>query len=273
MTTEEELRATATALEESVAVVGWGETGVDIADRFGGDAADAVVVAADFRSPVETRFPALPSAPLRIGIVSLPERPTAADRSALRRLDDAVDAVVVAPRAAAGNDTLDAAVTTFVGMVRGSGFVNLDLADARTVLGAGGLAVLGEAEGALRSAAETVDDAFGATAAGFELGTADGVLLEIVSGPSLSVDAVDRAISAVRDRVGVEPHLIWGGSIEEALGDQLRAVVVVAGVEDRRFADGDDCPRCGAALSAYSFGDRRTIACDDCGYAGVTVSL
>ena len=280
MTTDEELRVAADELGESVLVVGCGDAGATVAaDVAAADvpatddaaAPDAVVLAVDGATAPATLPGSLPDAPLVVAVVALQSRPAPTERELLDSLSGLVDAVVLA----GGDDAaaLADAVGTFVSVVRDPGFVNLDLADARTLLRPVDLAALGVGSSDRGVPGDAVADAFASLPPGVETDPADGVLVDLLGGPAMSVEDVSDAVTAVRGRVGPDAHVIWGGGVDESLDATVRVRLVVASVANVRAAPGDPCPRCAASLSAYSLGGRTTLSCESCGFAGVSVRL
>jgi hypothetical protein len=279
MTTDEELRVAAASLGESVLVVGCGDDGTaaaadvaaaDVPATDDAGAPDAVVLAVDGATSPDALPGSVPDAPLSVAVVSLAGRPAATERELLASLSDLVDAVVLAGD---GAGLLADAVGTFVSVVRDPGFVNLDLADARTLLGPVDLAALGVGTSDRGAPGEAVTGAFASLPPGVETDPADGVLVDLLGGPEMSVEDVSDAVTAVRGRVGPDAHVIWGGGVDDDLASTVRVRLVVASVANVRAAPGDPCPRCAATLSAYSLGGRTTLSCEDCGFAGVSVRL
>lgn len=280
MTTDEELRVAAASLGESVLVVGCGDAGgaaaasvaaADVPATDDAPAPDAVVLAVDGATAAGTLPESVPDAPLTVAVVSLSARPASTERELLASLSGLVDAVVLA--AGEGEAALAEAVETFVSVVRDPGFVNLDLADARTLLRPVDQAALGVGSSDRGAPERAVADAFASVPAGVETDPADGVLVDLQGGPEMSVEDVSDAVTAVRGRVGPDAHVIWGGGVDEALEATVRVRLVVASVANVRAAPGDPCPRCAASLSAYSLGGRTTLSCESCGFAGVSVRL
>jgi len=311
---KEELRAAAAALEGSVVVAGVGagpgaDAGVAARD------ADPVRAAAGELLPADgTASPRIREAEaVVVGVGGRDEGANDAGRSddaggesaggsgatveeaaRLLRAARERDALAVAVTAAGDPDRIDAlravadaavlageggvagAVAAFVALVRDPGFVNLDLADARTALRAGDLAALGRGTAGLDAggAERAVAAAFDGMAPGVVPGGAAGVLVDVVGDPAMSVADASAAVTAARRRVGRDAHVIWGGAVDDALAGEVRARVVAAGVGLSPVPSaGGPCPRCGARLAAYSLDGRATPACDDCGYAGVAASL
>lgn len=283
MTTDEELQAAASALAESVLVVGYGGSGRRAAAEVAGrdvpatddaDAPDAVVRVVDGTAdPSSVAASDSPNAPLDVAVVTLPDRPTDSERDLLAALDERTDAVVLAPGTAGDADALADAVASFVSVVRDPGFVNLDLADARTLLAEVDRAALGIGTSDAGRPAEAVAAGFASLPAGIETDPASGVLVDLLGGPEMSVEDVSDAVTAVRGRVGPDAHVIWGGAVDPTLEEAVRVRLVVAGVGSSRVTAGDPCPRCGAPLSAYTLGSAATVSCDNCGFAGVSARL
>ncbi len=163
------------------------------------------------------------------------------------------------------------AIRTFLAMVRDPGFANLDLADARTVLSSG-VAAMGTGTAARDVPTDAVATAFDRLPSEVDPTTASAVLVDVVVDPYTSLTATTDAIAAVRERVATDANVIWGGTVDESVDDGLAVRIVVA---DVRYAPtpgaGDPCPRCGASLSVYAFGTRKTLSCDGCGYSGIAV--
>lgn len=162
----------------------------------------------------------------------------------------------------------------FARMLDTPGQINLDLADARTVLTDGAFAVLagGTASFETESPGRAVQRAFETIPAPVDVTGGSGALVSVAGGPEMSIDDAVAAVRTVRRELGPTENLIWGVAVEEALGDQLTVDIVVDDVRPPLSA-GDPCRRCGAALAAYTFGDRTTLTCEACGFADLSVSL
>lgn len=281
MTTDDELAIG--AMGESVRVVGGDTVGRSVASRIAesdvratdsGSTPDAVVLAVDgARVAIDGahEFPSLPEAAVRLAVVAIPEQPTADERAVLSTVESHVGTTVLV--SGGGADDLAAAVATLVSIVRDPGIVNVDLADIVTVFRPIELATLGVGSGPIDDPAAVVRDAFGSLPRGVETDAANGVLVDLVGPPRMSVADVNEAVSTVRGRVGPDAHVIWGGSVDAALETELEARLVFAGVENIRVASGDDCPRCGTSLSTYSLDSRTMLSCEACGFADVSVRL
>jgi cell division protein FtsZ len=282
MTADEEYRIAAEALAESVLVVGGGRTGESVATQIAdGDRKtdtsappDMVILAVDAsQSDEETalEFPTLPDAAVRIAAVTVPDSPVAGEGAILETLEEQVDTVVLA--SGSGADDLTALVTTLVSMVRDSGIVNVDLADIETVFRSVELAGLGVGNGPISEPVTAVYNAFESLPRAIETDAASGVIVDVKGPSSMSVANIDEIVSTVRDRVGPDAHVIWGGAVDADTVDRLEIRLVLGGVKNVRVAPGDSCPRCGTSLSAYTLDSRTMVSCDTCGFAGISVRL
>ena len=161
------------------------------------------------------------------------------------------------------------AIRTVLVTVREPGFINVDLTDARTVFSAG-VAAVGVASAASDAPDAAVGAAFDRLPTAVDAATASAVLTDVVVDPATSITAATDVVGRVRDRVGADANVIWGGAVDESASAELLVRVVVANVEyNPPLVAGDPCPRCGSSLSSYTFGASETLSCDACGYAGI----
>ncbi|MFC5277589.1 hypothetical protein ACFPM1_02225 [Halorubrum rubrum] len=197
--------------------------------------------------------------------------PAGVDAESLAAVRRRVDATLLA-----GDGGPAEAIRTFLEAVQRPGFVNLDLADARTALSTG-VAAVGTGTVTRRgdvddAPAVAVGAAFGRLPEGVDPAGASAALVDVVVDPETSIAAATDAIAAVRERVGADANVIWGGAVDESAADEIAVRVVVADVAYAPPpAAGDPCPRCGSPLSAYAFGSRETLSCDGCGYSGIAI--
>lgn len=288
---EEGLDAAAEALDGSVALTGTGRVGRAAADRVavGGVVARAAGIPVDARAALVAADPAdpapavafarrCPRETLVVFLTAVPERVGGETRAALATLHEAGDAVVLAADEGDPVAGTTAALETLVRLVARTDAVNVDLADAETVLAAGGYAAVGT--GTNSDPTDAVTAAL-AAAGPISLDRATGAVVHLAGGRALSVRAAGDAVEAVRDRLADRAHVVWGAATdaaaEPATEDEGRvtARLVLAGVVPVRppATAGEPCPRCGSTLVGYRLGDRETVACDDCGFADVEAPL
>lgn len=204
-------------------------------------------------------------------------------RENLDRLRSAAD-VTIALRGGHREEALEGMVTAVIDVMATPGFVNLDLADIRTVLAAGPYAAI--ATGTAKSDPNGSAAAVTAVEAALDsisipITSVATNLVYLVGGPEMTLEAGMAAIEALTDGTADSPSIIWGAAVD----DDRESVTahVVSGIDDAAWLDaeldaaasltpGEPCPRCGGSVVAYSFGDNETQACDDCGYTGIAAS-
>ncbi|MEF8779431.1 MAG: hypothetical protein V5A46_01970 [Haloferacaceae archaeon] len=208
-----------------------------------------------------------------IVLASVPSSFGGASAAALDRVREAGDAVVLVR-----DGELREALAELLALVGDTGVVNLDLADVRTLLSPDGLGVLSRGSAPSSNPKTAVADGLRRLVSVADVGTAGGALVDVVGTPQLSVDEAAALVDRVRSRLDDDAHVIWGTAVEDAPADQIgpdgrvlvRLLISDVDPPEPTLVPGDPCPRCGGRLSGYSLGERTTIACDGCGYAGVS---
>lgn len=292
----DDVQAAADALSGGVVVSGTGACAKPVARRAAASdvasvpapadvdgTASAVVVAIGDTSP-EDGYAERVDAPV-VGVLASPDG--GVDEQTLASVREAVDAVLfVPPAAAAVSATLGSAtdgripdapavegVFAFVRMIRAPGYVNIDLADARTVLSGRSLAVFGcgVAKAAATDPAAAVADAFRGIPETVEPAEASGALVNVAVPSGTTLEDAIAAVQAVRERIGEGAHIIWGSTAGAA---RLSARLVLAGVAyEPPPTAGDPCPRCGAPLQAFVLGESATLSCETCGFADLSMYM
>ena len=131
------------------------------------------------------------------------------------------------------DEVLYQAVKGISDLITQNGIVNVDFADVKTVMSAMGRALMGTgvAKGANRArlAAEMavtsplLDD--------ISVEGATGVLINIVGGPDLKMKEIQEAASLVQEQAHEDANIIFGASIDETLGENVKVTVIATGFE------------------------------------------
>ncbi len=112
------------------------------------------------------------------------------------------------------------------------GYVNVDFSDVKTVMRNSGLAVMGTgvANGKNR-ASEAIEKALiSPLLNNNDIRGAKNILLNIISGnKEVTMDEIGQITDFVQSKAGFEADIIWGNSIEEALGEDLSVTVIATG--------------------------------------------
>jgi len=189
---------------------------------------------------------------LTIGIVTLPFTMEGQQRmknakNGLENLRKVVDTIIIVP-----NDKLleivpDVSLATafkvadeiLVNSVKGiaelitkPGLINLDLADVRTVMSGGGLAMIGMGESDTENRAiEAVEKALTNPLLSLDIDGADGALINVTGGPDITIREAQEIVEAVSSRLAPDAKIIWGAQISQDLRETVRTLVIVTGVK------------------------------------------
>lgn len=131
------------------------------------------------------------------------------------------------------DDVLRQAIQGISDVITTPGFVNVDFADVRTVMGYSGRAVMGmgvgrgpnRAEEAARQAISSplLEDG--------SVEGARGLLLNITGGPNLTLHEVDEASNIAREAADPQANIIVGQVINPDGGDEITVTVIATGFE------------------------------------------
>ena len=167
-------------------------------------------------------------------------------RMGLEKLKEASDTVIVIPNdklleLAPGlpinaafkvsDETLMGAVMGITELINKPGLVNLDFADVRTVMRNGGVAMIGLGESDTDNrAVEAAEDALNSPLLDVDIGGATGALINIVAGPDVELQEVEKVVEMVSAKLSSDAQIIWGAQIDEELKNTMRVLVIISGV-------------------------------------------
>ncbi|NNN07823.1 MAG: cell division protein FtsZ [Acidimicrobiaceae bacterium] len=197
---------------------------------------------------------------LTIGVVTRPfafegkRRATQAEKG-IQALREKVDTLIVIPndrlRQVATSETsmLDAfkiADDVLLSAVRGvtdlitvPGLINTDFADVNAIMRNAGTAIMGvgmsTGEGRAINAARA---AITSPLLEASIEGARGILMNIVGGPSVTLNEVTDAASIIHDVAHQDANIIFGSVIDESIGDAVRVTVIAAGFDHTPAAKG-----------------------------------
>ncbi|WP_268913781.1 cell division protein FtsZ [Lentilactobacillus sp. SPB1-3] len=120
-------------------------------------------------------------------------------------------------------------------LITSPGYVNLDFADVKTTMSNQGSALMGvgTANGENRTA-EATKKAISSPLLEVSIDGAEQVLLNITGGPDLSLFEAQDASDIVSQAATSDVNIIFGTSIDENLGDEVRVTVIATGIDRRR---------------------------------------
>jgi cell division protein FtsZ len=113
------------------------------------------------------------------------------------------------------------------------GLINLDFADVKAVMSGMGLALMGtgiaQGEGRAREAATKAITS--PLLEDVSIDGAQGVLMNITSGPDLTIDEVSEAASTISESAQEDAQIYFGTVFDNDAGDELRITVIATGIE------------------------------------------
>ena len=112
------------------------------------------------------------------------------------------------------------------------GLINLDFSDIRTTMAKAGLAIMGTgvASGENR-AMEAAERAIShPLLEDVSIAGARGVLMNVTSGPDLTMTEMAEASDRIHSEAGDEAEIIWGAVLDDSIGDELRVTVIGTGI-------------------------------------------
>ena len=131
------------------------------------------------------------------------------------------------------DEVLYQAVRGISDLITQSGIVNVDFADVKTVMSHMGRALMGtgvaKGQNRARLAAEMavtsplLDD--------ISVEGATGVLINIVGGSDLKMREIQEAASLVQEQAHEDANIIFGASIDETLGENVKVTVIATGFD------------------------------------------
>jgi len=202
-------------------------------------------------SPVVAEIAAASGA-LTIGIVTLPFAFEGKERmeNALQGLDELeplVNSIIVVPNdrvAQLGqnkitlvnafqqaDEVLHNGVRAITEVIMVHGLINVDFADVRTVMEAGGRALMGigRADGERRSARAAEEAIVCPLLEQSNINGATGVIINIRGGRDIGMREVEEAVSTVKKAAHPDARIIFGAVVEEEEQPELQVMVIAAG--------------------------------------------
>ena len=164
----------------------------------------------------------------------------------LEKLENTVDTLIVIPNDKllelapdlplqtafkVADEILTNAVKGIAELVTKAGLVNLDFADIRTVMGRGGVAMIGVGESdSTNRAVESVQKALNNPLLDVDIGGANGALINVSGGPDMTLDEAKTVVETVTAKMNEDARVIWGAQISEDLAKTIRTMLIITGV-------------------------------------------
>ena len=149
-----------------------------------------------------------------------------------RLLEIANKTVSVVDAFKTADDVLRAGVQGITDLITTPGLINLDFADVKSVMQGAGSALMGigTAKGEDR-AVRAAEMAVSSPLLESSIDGAHGVLLLVQGASDLGLHEIDEAARLVQEAVSPEANIIYGTTIDDTLGDEVRITVIAAGFD------------------------------------------
>ena len=164
----------------------------------------------------------------------------------LEKLENIVDTLIVIPNDKllelapdlplhtafkVADEILTNAVKGIAELVTKAGLVNLDFADIRTVMGRGGVAMIGvgESDGDKR-AIESVQKALNNPLLDVEISGANGALINVSGGPDMTLEEAKTVVDTISKKLNDDARIIWGAQVSDDMANTIRTMVIITGV-------------------------------------------
>ena len=132
----------------------------------------------------------------------------------------------------AANEVLQGAVQGIAELITREGLINVDFADVRTVMSEMGMAMIGagsaSGEGRAREAADAAISS--PLLEDINLANANGVLVNVTSGPDLSIGEFQEVGETVKRFASEDATVVVGTVVDPEMVDELRVTVVATGL-------------------------------------------
>ncbi len=131
------------------------------------------------------------------------------------------------------DDILRQAVQGISDLITVPGEINLDFADVRTIMSGMGMALMGTgvARGENRAAEAAQRAISSPLLEDTSINGAQGVLINITGGPSMTLHEVSEASTVVHDAAHPEANIIFGTVIDKAFDDCIKVTVIATGFQ------------------------------------------
>ncbi len=121
-------------------------------------------------------------------------------------------------------------------LVTKTGLVNLDFADIRTVMGNGGVALIGVGESDSENrAVEAVQKALNNPLLDVDISGATGALINVAGGNDMTLEEARRVVETISVKLDEDARIIWGAQISPDLEGTIRVMLIVTGVKSKQI--------------------------------------
>lgn len=131
------------------------------------------------------------------------------------------------------DEVLHEAVTSISGLIKNTGFINLDFADVCTIMRGAGFAHMGVGHAVGKGKAEDAAQmAISSPLMETSINGARGVLINITGSEDMGLDDVETAANLVQEAAHPDANIIFGASFDNSMEDEIRVIVIATGFDE-----------------------------------------
>lgn len=109
--------------------------------------------------------------------------------------------------------------------------INLDFADVRNIMSAGGLAMISVGEGhGSNKVEEVVESTLKNKLLDVDYSKATGVLMHIIGGPELTLGEANEIGTKLTERISPNANVTWGARLDESYANKVEVIAIFTGV-------------------------------------------
>lgn len=193
---------------------------------------------------------------LTIAVVTLPFKAEGLVRMknalmGLDKLKDIADTVIVIPNDKLlqlypklplnaafrlGDEILMRSIKSITEMMTKPGMIHVDYADLKTIMRNGGLAMIGLGESDAEDRAQkAIQQALASPLLDIDITNATGALINVCGCPRMTLAEAQAVVEEVHKKVSSEATIIWGVSIDPAMEESMRVMIVCTGVSSEQI--------------------------------------
>ncbi len=131
------------------------------------------------------------------------------------------------------DEVLHEAVTSISGLIKNTGFINLDFADVCAIMRDAGFAHMGVGHAVGKGKAEDAAQmAISSPLMETSINGAHGVLINITGSEDMGLDDVETAANLVQAAAHPDANIIFGASFDNSMEDEIRVIVIATGFDE-----------------------------------------
>ncbi|MFX1238260.1 MAG: cell division protein FtsZ [Promethearchaeota archaeon] len=111
--------------------------------------------------------------------------------------------------------------------------INLDFADVRTILGTGGVAIIGigESNGSGNRVEEAINDALNTPLLDVSIEGAKGALIHVCGGNDMTLSEANSVAKKIYEKMDSNAMVIWGARVSDDFDGFLRVMLLITGIQ------------------------------------------